>query len=94
MNFDDYENPIKSYVDDIYTYQLSSSLDKRIKIYVKQNNLELNDNFVQIGNSKDYQFLNVERTSLDVASISSDGERVRFSTSQSDLMKIEILTSE
>ena len=74
VNFDDYVNPIRSYSDDMYSYQLAPGFNKKLKLYVKQNQVELNDNFVQISNTQDLEFLNVEKSILDIVLEQSDGQ--------------------
>ena len=74
VDFDDYETPIKSYIDDIYSYQLTPGFNKQLKLYVKQNDVELNDAYLQIGNSKQSSFLNIDRFAMDMFSESSSGE--------------------
>ena len=74
VDFDDYDSPIKAYFDDIYSYQLAPGFNKQLKLYIKQNDVELNDAFVQISNSKEMSFLSVDRFTLDLFSESSSGE--------------------
>ena len=52
VNFNDYENPIKPYVDDVYSYQLAPGFKKQLKLYVKLNEVELSDNYVLIDSPK------------------------------------------
>ena len=74
VNFNDYENPIKPYVDDVYSYQLAPGFKKQLKLYVKLNEVELNDNYVLIDIPKKFNFIDVDRFSIDVFAESSDGQ--------------------
>ena len=74
VNFDDFNNPIKSFINDHFTYQLVSGFNKQLKLYVKQSKIELNDNYVLIENTQNIHFLDVERSSMDIVLESSDGE--------------------
>ena len=74
FDFDDYVTPIKAYFDDVYSYQLTPGFNKQLKLYIKQNDVELNDAYVQIGNSQQMSFLNVDRFALDIFSESSSGQ--------------------
>ena len=49
-------------------------LINKLKLYVKLNEVELNDNLLQLGDTKTSEFLNVEKKNLDILTELSDGQ--------------------
>ena len=74
MNFGDFENPIKSYINDHFTYQLVSGFNKQLKLHVKQCRVEMDDDYVKVENTQIAHFLDVDRNSMDIEVELSDGE--------------------
>ena len=66
VDFDDYENVIKTYNDERFFYKLSGGITKRQEIYVRKNYVNLNDGFFQIGQTEKKEFYNVENSKTDV----------------------------
>ena len=61
FDFEDYNKPIKSYLDDTLNYYLMSGFTKRVDLYVRQNSVELVDSIFryQPGGSED-SFISIE----------------------------------
>ena len=43
FDFDDYDNPIKDFIDTKFYYNLASGFTKAVNIYVRQNSAEQSD---------------------------------------------------
>ena len=71
VDFEDYENVIKTYVDDRFSYRVSPGFLKEAQIYVRNNHVSLSDNIVQIGEGEQRQFYSVESSSDDFVPLNS-----------------------
>ena len=61
FDFDDYDNPIKHYIDTKMYFTLISGFTKQADIYVQQNHAEQNDSIFQFQPSViENNFINVE----------------------------------
>ena len=65
MDFNDYENPVKSYIDDRVSFFLQPSQCKYIKMYAKLNKATLDDDYLKLKPSIEREFFNVERVQND-----------------------------
>ena len=62
FDFDDYDSPIKTYLDDRYKFPLTPDFRKSVTVYVKDNEVELKDNIFQYSPDGDEKkFVSVER---------------------------------
>ena len=61
MDFNDYENPVKSYIDDRITSNLEPGHVKYVKMYAKLNKANLDDDYLELKSSEEREFFNVER---------------------------------
>ena len=62
FDFDDYDDPIKTYLDDRFKFPLTSQFQKSITVYVQQNEVELKDNIFQYSPDGDKKsFVSLER---------------------------------
>ena len=68
MDFNDYNTPIKTYVDDRTSFYLQTSSTKIVKIYAKLNNANLDDDYLKIKSSSNKQFFSVDRINNDLGS--------------------------
>ena len=66
MDFDDYDTPIKNYVNDRYTYRGIAGHRKNVKMYIKENSVELSDNIIGIGESEEQEFISIDNEIHDV----------------------------
>ena len=74
LDFDDYETPLKRFLDDRYSYRGLSTHKKRIKLYARENSAELADDLVQLTGPKELEFLNLESAEVDVHPLSGSNE--------------------
>lgn len=66
LDFEDYDKPIKQYIEDRYTYRALPTYKKLIKMYIKENYVELSDNILGIGQSEEQKFLSVDNQIQDL----------------------------
>ena len=60
-DFDDYDNPIKEFIDTKFYYHLQSGVTKESDIYVRQNFAEQSDSIFQLqSSSSESNFISVE----------------------------------
>ena len=78
IDFDDYENPIKSYIDDRYSYQIIPDLRKVVRTEIRYNKVELMDSLIDIGFHENKEFYSVERSEPDLTSINNYNEYLDF----------------
>ena len=77
LDFNNYNDPVQSYLDDRFFWDLAPGFRKKADIYVKNNQANLIDDFVQLGQSNNFTFYQVssmresvvvEDTDLQIAS--------------------------
>ena len=56
---DDYETPIKTYVDDRIWFTVMPKITKEADIYVRKNFLELQDSYLQVSGGKKESFISI-----------------------------------
>lgn len=67
IDFNDYENPIKMYFDDRYTYRIVMGNTKFVRLYVRENHVNRMDSLIDLGfEEKNDKFLSVEKYDLDL----------------------------
>ena len=52
-DFDDYNEPVKTYFDDQFYYDFVADFEKQIEIYVRQNSVEQKDNIYRYTSNGD-----------------------------------------
>ena len=62
VDFDDYDNPVKRYFDDRYSYRLTSGFRKISRAYIRPNKAEFRDSLVDLEFSEKKEFYSVEST--------------------------------
>ena len=65
VDFDDYDNVIKTYADDTISYSLYSGTIKESEVYLRNNHVILADDFFQVGQTERKQFYSVANSKLD-----------------------------
>ena len=60
VDFDDYENTIKTYIDDRFVYRVNPGFYRESHLNLRSNHVKLADDFLQIGDTQDQQFYSVE----------------------------------
>lgn len=65
VDFSDYEQPIKTYLDDRYSYYIKTDIKKYIRAHVRNNNVNLMDSLLDIGNEIKSNFYSIEKTDND-----------------------------
>eukprot|EP00347_Sterkiella_histriomuscorum_P021707 403333044 len=60
FDFDDFENPIKQYIDDRYYIPIEPAIQKSIEIYIKRSKTKQNDNYIPFSPQVDQEFASVE----------------------------------
>ena len=82
FDFEDYNKPIQTYLDDRFKYNLVSDIERFITIYVQENEAETNDNYFQYssdGKSSDFVSVNrVDKELRDAGDSSSLVMSTRF----------------
>ena len=66
MDFEDYDTPVKSYVDDRYSYRGVPGFGKQVKMYLKENDVELSDSLMGFGQTVKKEFISVDNTVHDL----------------------------
>jgi len=66
MDFDDYDNPVKNYIDDRHTFRGIPSYAKQVKLLIRENSVELSDSLLGLGSAEKKEFLNIEKTFVDL----------------------------
>ena len=73
-DFDDYDNPIKDFIDTKFYYNLQSGVTKEADIYVRQNFAEQSDSIFQLqSSSSESNFINVEDSLQKVRNADNNG---------------------
>ena len=66
MDFEDYDTPVKNYLDDKYTYRGLPGFGKQIVMYVKENSVELSDSILGLGQTTSQDFFRIDNTVHDL----------------------------
>lgn len=72
VDFQDYNNVIKTYADSKYSFRLEPTFYKETSIYVKKNKVILADDLVQFGQTQELEFYNVEDFYTDMTAIQNN----------------------
>ena len=67
MDFNDFETPVKTTLDDKISYYIKSNEVKIIKMYAKLNKATLNDDYLKLKSAVDKQFFSIDRVQNDSA---------------------------
>ena len=78
MDFNDFSSPIKTYIDDTNIFYISSSYVKAVKVYLRQNEANLNDDYMMVNSAINRQFFSTDKTIVDIADVIS-GESINIS---------------
>ena len=70
MDFNDFNTPVKSYFDDRNYFYLTPTATKVSRVYLEQNEVVLNDDYLQIQSTPLKQFFSIEKTIVDIATAS------------------------
>ena len=65
VDFDDYENVVKTFNDESFYYKLRKGITKEPEILVRKNYVTLNDEFFQMGQTEHKEFYSTEKTKDD-----------------------------
>ena len=68
LDFNDYDTPVKSYLDDRASFYLLSAYSKVAKVYAKLNKAILDDDYLKIKSATTKEFFSVDRVENDVGS--------------------------
>ena len=60
FDFEDFNKPIKTYLDDRFTFNVVTGFRSDGTVPVTQNKAEAEDAFIQVGNPKEYEFYTVD----------------------------------
>ena len=71
FNGENFEDPIRSYLDFTYEYKIDSALATYSNAFVMQNKVDLQDDFIQFGDSKSGEFYTISRVQDSVNTRSS-----------------------
>ena len=67
MDFNDFNTPIKTYIEDSNYFYLSSDFSKITRIYLKQNEANLNDDYLRLSSPLNKAFFSTDKTIVDTA---------------------------
>lgn len=74
FDFDDYNNPIHTYLDDRYSFDTISGLAKTANIYLRKNQVEVQDSFFTYAPGGDKSsFVNIKRYDTLISNENDDG---------------------
>ena len=62
LDFSDFDTPIKMYVDDSSYFYVSPAYSKFARIYLKQNEANLNDNYLKMSSTSHKTFFSTDKT--------------------------------
>ena len=65
VDFDDYDNVVKTYNDERFFYKLRKGYTKEPDIFIRKNYVTLNDEFIQVGQTEHKEFYSAENTKTD-----------------------------
>jgi len=71
VDFGDYDKTVKTYMDDRYQYKGMPGYNKRIKLYARENSVELADSLFQYTQPENLEFISVENTDQDIQEFST-----------------------
>ena len=71
FNGENFKDPIRSYLDFTYEYKIDSDLATYSNAFVMQNKVDLQDDFIQFGDSKSGEFYTISRVQDSVNTRSS-----------------------
>jgi hypothetical protein len=60
FDFNDYEQPVKQYIDDSLFYEIEPNRLKKVNFYVMKSEIELQDSYFQLGQRDSYEFVQVQ----------------------------------
>ena len=67
FDFEDYDNPVKTYLDDRFRYNLVNSLEKFVVISLQENEAETKDNYFQYSPEGDnHKYVSVDRVDKEI----------------------------
>ena len=67
FDFEDYDNPVKTYLDDRFRYNLVNSLEKFVVISLQENEAETKDNYFQYSPEGDnHNYVSVDRVDKEI----------------------------
>jgi len=66
MDFEDYESPVKIYMDDRFSYRGVPGFKKQVKMYMKENTVEMSDSLLGIGQPTEQKFFSIENAVHDI----------------------------
>jgi len=66
MDFEDYTTPIKAYMEDRFIFKGVPGLGKQIKMYIKENTVELADSLLGFSRAEEYEFMSVDNNIQDL----------------------------
>jgi len=72
FNMEDFEDPIGESITDKFYYTMIPGFTKQAQIYVKENHLELMDDFMQYGSAKEESFYSLTGGYVDLQSFRGD----------------------
>jgi hypothetical protein len=70
---DEYDEPIKNYLDDRFSYRITQGFTKVVNVYLKRNVVTMQDNLFQYDNSVVKEFYKIDRTQTDLSDAYPDG---------------------
>ena len=65
VDFDDYENVVKTFNDESFYYKIRKGITKEPEILIRKNYVALNDEFFQMGQTQHKEFYSAENTKND-----------------------------
>ena len=71
VDFGDYENVIKTYIDERFLIRVSPGIQKESVLYMRNNHVTLYDSIIQIGQGEERQFYSIENSESDFSSSES-----------------------
>lgn len=60
FDFNDFEDPIKTFVDDSIFFELESDRAKKVNFFTMKSEAELEDDYLQLGQQENLEFFNVQ----------------------------------
>ena len=78
VDFNDYVNPVKRYLDDKYTFRLTPGHKKTVRTYLRHNTAEFRDSLFDLEFSKKEEFYSISEYDVDMSLEIEDGNLFRY----------------
>ncbi|CAI2375893.1 unnamed protein product [Moneuplotes crassus] len=88
FDFEDYEDPVKTFIDDRFTYYIIPDFKKTINAYIQKNEAEVQDGFfTYTPDGEEIEFVGVDTVTQDISSLGIDEQIFAMKFAKDSRMK-------